>query len=95
MLGNLNIMNSLNCAKEEYPLSKMGNRSLFSGQAVSTDGPSTEGNYIWIETDDWPKWETKLVCGLYVHHVACIYGKFIPILDEARKYIGDIKRDFV
>ena len=72
-----------------------GKYSLFAGQAVGTDGPSTQGNYIWIETDDWPKWERKLVCGPYVHHVAAIHGKFIPILDEACKYIGNIERDFV
>lgn len=72
-----------------------GKYSLFAGQAVGTDGPSTEGNYIWIETDDWPKWERKLVCGPYVHHVAGIHGKFIPVLDEACKYIGNIERDFV
>jgi len=36
-----------------------GKYSLFAGQAVGTDGPSTQGNYIWIETDDWPKWEKK------------------------------------
>ena len=72
-----------------------GKYSLFAGQAVGTDGPSTQGNYIWIETDDWPKWERKLVCGPYVHHVAAIHGKFIPVLDEACKYIGNIERDFV
>jgi len=72
-----------------------GKYSLFAGQAVGTDGPTTEGNYIWIETDDWPKWERKLVCGPYVHHVAGIHGKFIPVLDEACKYIGNIERDFV
>jgi L-fucose isomerase-like protein len=72
-----------------------GNYKLFAGQAVGTDGPSTEGNYIWIETDDWPKWERKLVCGPYVHHVACIHGKFIRVLNEACKYIRNIERDFI
>jgi len=65
---------------------------LFAGEAVGTDGPSTQGNYLWIETPDWPKWERKLVCGPYVHHVACVHGKYLPILDEACKYIGNIER---
>jgi L-fucose isomerase-like protein len=72
-----------------------GKYSLFAGEAVGTDGPSTQGNYLWIQTPDWPKWERKLVCGPYVHHVACVHGKFLPILDEACKYIGNIERDFV
>ena len=72
-----------------------GKYSLFAGQAVGTEGPSTQGNYLWIETDDWPKWERKLVCGPYVHHVAGIHGKFIPVLDEACKYMRHVERDFV
>jgi L-fucose isomerase-like protein len=72
-----------------------GKYSLFAGQAVGTDGPSTEGNYIWIETDDWPKWERKLVCGPYVHHVAGIHGKFLPVLNESLKYMRHVERDFV
>jgi L-fucose isomerase-like protein len=72
-----------------------GKYSLFAGEAVGTEGPSTQGNYLWIETKDWPKWERKLVCGPYVHHVACVHGKYLPILDEACKYIGNIERDFV
>jgi L-fucose isomerase-like protein len=72
-----------------------GKYSLFAGEAVGTDGPSTQGNYLWIGTPDWPKWERKLVCGPYVHHVACVHGKYLPVLDEACKYIGNIERDFV
>jgi L-fucose isomerase-like protein len=72
-----------------------GKYSLFAGEARGTDGPSTEGNYIWIETDDWPKWERKLVCGPYVHHVAGVHGKFLPVLDETLKYMRGVEKDFV
>jgi len=72
-----------------------GKYSLFAGQAVGTEGPSTQGNYIWIETDDWPKWERKLVCGPYIHHVAVIHGKFLSVLDEACKYMRYVEKDFV
>jgi len=71
-----------------------GKYSLFAGEAKGIDGPSTWGNYLWIEVDDWIKWEKKLVEGPYVHHIAGIHGKYVHILDEAVKYMGDIERDF-
>lgn len=72
-----------------------GHYTLFGGQAVGTQGPKTNGNYIWIETQDWPKWERKLVCGPYIHHVAGIHGKYLPIVEEACKYIEGLSADFV
>jgi L-fucose isomerase-like protein len=72
-----------------------GNYTLFGGEAVGTDGPKTNGNYIWIETDDWAKWEKKLVCGPYIHHVAGIHGKLLPVMEEACKYIEGLSPDFV
>ena len=38
-----------------------GKYTLFAGEAKGTDGPGTHGNYLWIQTDNWPKWERKLV----------------------------------
>ena len=61
--------------------------SLFVGECKSIEGPYTRGNYIWIETSNWPKWERKLVEGPYIHHVAGMYGKVAEILYEACKYI--------
>lgn len=72
-----------------------GDYTLFCGEAVGTEGPQTNGNYIWIETPDWVKWEKKLVCGPYIHHVAGIHGKFQPIMEEACKYINGLSPDFV
>jgi len=72
-----------------------GKYSIFAGHAVGTNGPGTHGNYLWIQTDDWPKWERKLVRGPYIHHVAGIHGKFIPILDEFCEYVGNLERDFI
>jgi len=72
-----------------------GKYSLFAGEAKGIDGPSTNGNYLWIEVDDWSKWEKKLVKGPYVHHIAGIHGKYLHILDEALNYFEDtIQRDF-
>ena len=72
-----------------------GHYRLFAGQVVGTDGPSTHGNYIWVETDNWAKWEKKLVYGPYIHHVTGVHGKFMPILNEACKYMGNVETDFV
>ena len=48
---------------------------------------------MWIEVDDWPKWEHKLVEGPYIHHVAAVYGKYGEILCEACKYIPALSPD--
>ena len=72
-----------------------GNYTLFGGEAVGTEGPKTNGNYIWIETDNWSKWEKKLVCGPYIHHVAGIHGKYLSVMEEALKYINGLSADYV
>jgi L-fucose isomerase-like protein len=72
-----------------------GKYSLFTGEAKGVEGPSTNGNYVWIETDNWAKWEKKLVEGPYVHHVAGIHGKYKHILGEACKYMGNVEIDYV
>jgi L-fucose isomerase-like protein len=70
-----------------------GSYSLFMGQAEGTDGPHTEGTYIWIETGDWPRWEHKLIYGPYIHHVVGVHGHVAPILYEACKYIPGLEPD--
>ena len=60
---------------------------------MGIDGPKTNGNYIWVETKDWPKWERKLVTGPYIHHVTGAHGRYQKILFEALKYMGDITPD--
>lgn len=65
-----------------------GQYRLLMGQARGTDGPETVGTYVWAEVEDWPRWEEKLVCGPYIHHIVGIHGRFAPALWEACKYIG-------
>jgi L-fucose isomerase-like protein len=72
-----------------------GKYTLFADEAVGTDGPKTNGTYIWVETKNWPKWERKFVTGPYIHHVTGIHGKYRAILHEALKYTGDIQADFI
>lgn len=70
-----------------------GAYSLFVGEAKAVDGPYNGGCYTWIETEDWPKWEHKLVTGPYVHHVSGVYGNYKAVLCEACKYIDGLSAD--
>lgn len=72
-----------------------GNYSFFAGQGVGVDGPSTNGNYLWVQVNDWPKWERKFIYGPYIHHVAAIHGQYASILHEACKYLGEVTPDTV
>ena len=70
-----------------------GRYTMFADECRGTDGPKTNGNYVWIETDDWPKWERKFVKGPYIHHITGAHGKFRKIIHEALQYVGDIHPD--
>lgn len=70
-----------------------GNYQLLIGEAKTISGPKNLGCYVWIEVDNWPKWEHKLVEGPYIHHVCGIYGKYGEILLEACKYIPGLEAD--
>jgi len=65
-----------------------GEYSLFMGEGKGVDGPVTNGGYLWVEVNDWPAWEKKLMEGPYVHHVAAIHGKLQAALVDACKYIN-------
>ena len=70
-----------------------GKYTMFADEAKGTDGPKTCGTYVWIETDNWPRWERKFVTGPYIHHVTGAHGKFRAVIKEALKYVGDIEHD--
>lgn len=70
-----------------------GEYSLFAGLARGIDGPSTNGNYVWVETDDWVKWEKKFIYGPYIHHVAAIHGNYLDIIREAARYMPGVRLD--
>lgn len=72
-----------------------GEYQLLIGEAHTTDGPKNVGSYVWIEVENWKKWEHKLVEGPYIHHVVGIYGKYGDILLEACKYINGLNPDVV
>ena len=70
-----------------------GAYSMFLGEAKTCEGPKTTGTYVWMEADDWIKWEKKIANGPYIHHVAGIYGHYADVLGEACKYIDGLAPD--
>lgn len=70
-----------------------GKYQLFLGRARGIQGPFSRGSFVWIEVNDWPLWEEKLVTGPYVHHVVGIHHNVIPTLYEACKYIPGLAPD--
>lgn len=72
-----------------------GNYSMLLGAAEGTSGPRTVGSYLWVEVDDWSKWEKKLIYGPYVHHCVGIHAEVRAALEEAMRYIPGLTPDRV
>jgi len=70
-----------------------GEYRLLAGEAHTTTGPMSEGTYVWIETDEWERWEKKFIYGPYIHHVAGSYGSFASILAESCRFIPGLEAD--
>ncbi len=70
-----------------------GEYQLFLGRAKGIEGPYTRGSYVWVEVNDWPLWEERLVKGPYVHHAIGIHANAIPALYEACNYIPGLTAD--
>jgi L-fucose isomerase-like protein len=60
---------------------------LGCGHGRTVPGPYTQEFYTWMEVDDWPRWERRLICGPYIHHCSCIYDHCAEVLEEATRYI--------
>ncbi|KYG91132.1 L-fucose/L-arabinose isomerase family protein [Metasolibacillus sp. FSL H7-0170] len=70
-----------------------GEYSLFFGNARGISGPYTRGSWVWVEVDNWPLWEEKLVTGPYIHHIVGIHASVGAALYEACKYIDGLTPD--
>jgi L-fucose isomerase-like protein len=70
-----------------------GQYQLFLGKAKGIQGSFSRGSYVWIEVNDWPLWEEKLVKGPYVHHCVGIHAPVVPALYEACTYIPGLQPD--
>jgi L-fucose isomerase-like protein len=64
---------------------------LAVGEGHSIDGPRTLNNYVWMEVDDWPRWERTLIEGPYIHHCAMAYGRYGDALALACKFIPGLE----
>lgn len=68
-----------------------GEYRLAVGEGLSTDGPHTLNNYVWMNVDNWPRWERLLMEGPFIHHTAMAYGKYGAALVECCKYIDGLE----
>jgi L-fucose isomerase-like protein len=67
-----------------------GQYRLAAGAGHTIDGPVTQNVYVWMEVNDWPRWERQLIEGPYIHHCGAVYGRFTPALIEACKYLPGV-----
>jgi L-fucose isomerase-like protein len=65
-----------------------GDYYLFAGTGRGVEGPITNGNYLWLETDNWIHWEKKFMFGPYIHHVVGVPGDVTSVMREACRYLG-------
>ncbi len=70
-----------------------GDYSVLLGTARSIEGPWTAGTFKWVEVDDWPALEEKIVKGPYIHHASGVHGNVMPVVYEACGLLG-LKVDF-
>jgi L-fucose isomerase-like protein len=68
-----------------------GRYQLALGEGLSTTGPDTLNNYLWVEVEDWARWERRLIEGPFIHHLAMSYGRFAAPLKEACKFIPGLE----
>jgi len=67
-----------------------GRYRLAAGTGRTVAGPDTQNAYVWMEVNDWPRWERQLIEGPYIHHTGAVYGRFTPVLMEACKYMPGV-----
>jgi hypothetical protein len=45
---------------------------------------------MWMEVDDWPRWERALMQGPFIHHTGTVYSRYADALIEACKYMPGV-----
>lgn len=68
-----------------------GEYQLAVGEGKSVDGPETLNNYVWMEVDDWPRWERTLIQGPFIHHAAMAHGRYAAAIAEAGEFVPDLE----
>ncbi len=67
-----------------------GEYRLAVGQGKAIEGPFTLNNYVWMEVDNWPRWERELMEGPFIHHAAMAYGHVGDALVDACSFIDGL-----
>lgn len=70
-----------------------GNYYLCFGHAKGISGPYTRGTYLWVEVNDWPLWEEKIIRGPYIHHIVGVHDKLAPVLYEFCRFVPGLTPD--
>lgn len=71
-----------------------GEYGMLMGTAKGIEGPKTQGTYLWVEVPNWPRVESMIVRGPYVHHATAIHGNLLPVMYEALTYLPGVCADF-
>ena len=94
-----NMRENFEAKKSHYTVARIdqdhGAYSVIAGECDSTDGPYTNGTYLWAKFNDLDAWERKLIEGPYIHHVSEIEGSYTKEIKEFCKYIPKIKFETV
>lgn len=89
-----NMRENFEAKKSHYTVARIdqdhGKYSVIAGECDSSDGPYTNGTYIWAEFKNLDLWERKLIEGPYIHHVSEIEGSYTKEIKEFCKYVSDI-----
>ena len=70
-----------------------GNYVILPLLCKTTDGPDTNGTYIWAEFENLMKVEEKLLQGPYIHHFIEIEGDYRDEIADFCRYIPELTRD--
>ena len=68
---------------------------LLGARCKGIDGPLSRGTYVWVEFENLPALEEKLVRGPYIHHIAGIHADITSALTEFVRYIPGLEPDLV
>jgi L-fucose isomerase-like protein len=68
-----------------------GRYILGVGEGSTIKGPPTREIYVWMEVDNWPAWEKRIMQGPYIHHCSAVYDHCADVLAEACKYIPGLE----
>lgn len=71
-----------------------GEYGLLLGTAKGIEGPHNHGTYLWVEVPNWPRVESMIVKGPYVHHATALHGNLLPALYAAADYLPALRLDF-